>query len=398
MKIKPQLIYIVVLAAFIATARAQTDAPASGGAAAPPSAPPQLSQADLEKLVAPIALYPDPLLATLLPASAYPLDIVKAARFIADTNNIPKIDSQPWDPNVKALARFPEVIQKMNDDLDWTSSLGDAFADNQKSVMDAIQSMRNKAEQAGNLKTTPEQVVTVTNTIVQETVNQQVVTVTNTVVQIAPASTEVIYVPTYNPTVVYAAPAPGAVAAASFMSFGMGMMWGAAINNNCDWNHGDIDVNHNYNRSVNRNVNRTVNGNTRNVNGNVNANNRNVNANSRSTGTARQNTSGNTGGQQKWQPDPNRRETSQRSSPASSGWSGSNTSGQRDAFNNSGSASQTRNASQRGATSRSGGQYSGAAQRSAGQPSAGQRSGGQRFGGQSGGGGRRSGGGGRGRR
>src|SRR5215469_10445756 len=186
MKTKLQLIYTVFLAAFLATARAQTDAPASAGAAAPPSAPPQASEADLEKLVAPIALYPDPLLATLLPASVYPLDIVKAARFIADTNNIPKIDSQPWDENVKALARFPDVIKKMNDDLDWTSSLGDAFANDQKSVMNAIQVMRKKAEDAGSLKTTPEQTVTVTNTVVQQTVNQEVVMVTNTVVQIVP--------------------------------------------------------------------------------------------------------------------------------------------------------------------------------------------------------------------
>src|SRR5215469_17526433 len=119
MKTKLQLIYVVFLAAFVATVRAQTDAPASGGAAAPPSAPPQASEADLEKLVAPIALYPDPLLATLLPASAYPLDIVQAARFIKDTNNISKLDSQPWDSNVKALAQFPDVIQKMNDDIAW---------------------------------------------------------------------------------------------------------------------------------------------------------------------------------------------------------------------------------------------------------------------------------------
>src|SRR6516164_7402359 len=99
MKARYRILCLVVFAALVAISRAQTPAPAPTNAAAPPSAAPQPSQSDLEKLVAPIALYPDPLLATLLPASAYPLDIVKAARFLKDTNNIPKIDSQPWDPN-----------------------------------------------------------------------------------------------------------------------------------------------------------------------------------------------------------------------------------------------------------------------------------------------------------
>src|SRR5262249_44290362 len=159
------------------------------------------SEADLEKLVGPIALYPDPLLATALPAAAYPLEIVEASRFIKDTNNIPKVDSQPWDQNVKALARFPDVIEKMNADLSWTSELGQAFVEDQKGVLDAVQAMRNKAQQAGTLKTSPQQVVVVTNTVVEKTVEQQVVVVTNTVVQIQPAQPEVIYVPQYNPAV-----------------------------------------------------------------------------------------------------------------------------------------------------------------------------------------------------
>src|SRR5215468_77297 len=92
-----------------ATASAQEAAPAPANPSPPPSAAPQRSEADLEKLVAPIALYPDPLLATLLPASAYPIEIVQAARFIKDTNNISKVDSQSWDANVKALCHFPDV-------------------------------------------------------------------------------------------------------------------------------------------------------------------------------------------------------------------------------------------------------------------------------------------------
>src|SRR4030095_11653900 len=97
--------------------------PAVASAAAPsppPASPAKRSAADLEKLVAPIALYPDPLLATLLPASVYPLEIVQAARFVSDTNNIAKLDEQPWDENVKAVARVPEAIKKLNEDLNWT--------------------------------------------------------------------------------------------------------------------------------------------------------------------------------------------------------------------------------------------------------------------------------------
>ena len=89
----------------------------------PPSAPAQRSAADLEKLVAPIALYPDPLIAVMLPAAAYPVEVVQAARFVANTNNLATLDDQPWDANVKAVARFPSVIQKMNDDLSpWVSA------------------------------------------------------------------------------------------------------------------------------------------------------------------------------------------------------------------------------------------------------------------------------------
>src|SRR6516225_9711649 len=173
-------LFIVVAAIGLhASAIAQTAEPPPAQPSAPPSPPVKRSQADLENLVAPIALYPDPLLATLLPASAYPLEIVQAARFIKDTNNIPKVDSQSWDSNVKALAHFPDVVAKMNDDLDWTSQLGQAFVNDQKSVMDAIQTMRGKAQQVGSLKTTPQQVVVVTNTVIQKTIEQNVVYVTN---------------------------------------------------------------------------------------------------------------------------------------------------------------------------------------------------------------------------
>lgn len=278
-------------------AAAQTAAPPANSTP-PPAAVPQRGAADLEKLVAPIALYPDPLIATILPASVYPLEIVQAARFVKDTNNLAKLDAQPWDDNVKAVARVPEVITKMNEDLDWTTSLGQAFLDQQEDVMTAIQAMRNKAQGAGTLKTSPEQVVVVTNTVVEKTVEQQVVYETNTIVQIQPSNPEVIYVPTYDPYDVYYPP-PGY--AAPLLTFAAGATVGAIIANNCDWHgggvyvgprggvawgggwggyHGDVDV------DIDRDINRNVNINESNVN------------------IQNQNRQGGQG--QKWQPDQNR--------------------------------------------------------------------------------------------
>jgi len=270
--------------------------------AAPPSEASGRSKEDLEKLVAPIALYPDSLIATILPASAYPLEIVEAARFVKDTNNLAKIDEQQWDDNVKAVARIPDVISQMDQNIKWTGDLGDAFINQPKELMDAVQAMRTKAEDSGALKTTEQQVVTVTNTVVTNVVENQTVYVTNQVTQIQPAQQDVVYVPQYNPTAVYAgAPAayPGYTPrpiVGTALTFGAGMAVGSWINNDCDWDeggcwggnyhHGDADV------DVNRNVNRNVNYNE--VNYNKNAN---VNKNG-----------------QKWQPDQNRMKTSGASS------------------------------------------------------------------------------------
>jgi len=259
--------------------------------APPPAAPPQRSAADLEKLVAPIALYPDPLIATILPASVYPLEVVQAARFVANTNNLAKLDEQPWDDNVKAVARLPQVIKQMNDDLAWTMELGEAFLAQDKGVMDAIQSMRAKAQNVGTLKTTPQQVVTVTNVVIEKTIEQQVVVVTNTIVQIQPSNPQVIYVPTYSPAVVYYPPPPAYVGPPPVVTFAAGMAMGAIIANNCDYHHGgcyhgDVDIDINNNVNVNRNAN---------VNQNANVN-RSANASSSRSANA----------QQKWQPDQSR--------------------------------------------------------------------------------------------
>ena len=308
-----------------------TNQPSSGTNAAqsqvpPPSSAPKLSQAELEKLLMPIALYPDPLLATVLPASVFPLEIVQAARFLQDTNNASKIDKQPWDDTVKALAKIPEKNKKMNDDLPSTIKLGEAFLAQDKDVMDTIQALRLKAQNAGTLQNSEQQTIVVTNMVVEKTVEQQVVVVTNTVVQIQSSNPEVVYVPTYPPTVY--APPPGYVynPVAPLVTFTAGVAMGAIIANNCDWNNGgchwgggwggnnDINIDRDANINVNRNVNNIQGGNRVNVNQG-----------------------------QKWQPDQNRLRSSGSTAAAgrsmeSRGWSGNNTASANARANAQGSA------------------------------------------------------------
>ena len=278
-------------------AGAASPAPASTPAP-PPSAPAQRGATELEKLAMPIALHPDPLIAIILPAAVYPVEIVQAARFVKDTNNIPKVDEQPWDDNVKAVAKFPELIAKMDADLAWTVGLGNAFLEQPKELMDTIQALRAKAQKAGTLQTTPQQVVTVTNMVVVQTNVTQVVTVTNEIVQIQPANPQVVYVPSYPYTVYYPPPAYVYDPYAPLVTFGVGLAVGAIIANNCDWHGGGVYVGHHgavvwggggYHGDVNVDIDRNVN---RNVNRSDNIN-RGANAGARPT-------------QQKWQPDQSR--------------------------------------------------------------------------------------------
>jgi uncharacterized membrane protein YgcG len=203
--------------------------------APPPSTPAKRSAADLEKLVAPIALYPDPLLAVMLPASVYPLEIVQAARLATNANNMTQIEARPWDSNVKSLAKFPDVIKKMSDDLDWTVQLGQAFLEQPMDLMNAVQSLRAKATANGVLKSTPQQTVTTTNAVVERTYEGQIVYVTNTVIQVQPATTNVVYVPSYNPQVIYVDDDDDV---SGVISFGVGMAFGAAMWGHCDWYYG----------------------------------------------------------------------------------------------------------------------------------------------------------------
>lgn len=168
--------------------------PPPGPPSAPPSAP--LSPQQLQQLVAPIALYPDSLVAQVLAAATYPTQIVEAQRFLEQNSGLTgnalasAVDQQDWDPSVKALTAFPSVLSDMNQNLSWTSELGDANYNQPEDVMNAVQTMRRQAQQAGNLQNTP-----------QENVQD-----VNGGIQIVPADPQVVYVPVYDPDFVFGYP------------------------------------------------------------------------------------------------------------------------------------------------------------------------------------------------
>ena len=205
-------------------------APATGGEQAP-AAQNLFTRAELENLLAPIALYPDALLAQLLAASAYPIQIVEAQRWLdknkaaVANNDFSWIDSRDWDPAVKALARFPDVIQTMSDDLDWTTDLGDAEVNQPQDVADVIQELRAEAEKTGALKTTPQQ--TVSSVFVDD----------GSYITIEPAEPDIVYVPSYEPAAVYGL----AVIEAPLVTFGAGIVVAAPRNRRCwNWRTGAI--------------------------------------------------------------------------------------------------------------------------------------------------------------
>ncbi|GHD62391.1 DUF3300 domain-containing protein [Jeongeupia chitinilytica] len=233
------------------------DAPASA-----PATTPGFTQAEIEQLVAPIALHPDSLLAQIFMASTYPLEVVQAQRWRQSNAKLSgkaletAVNQQPWDASVKALTAFPQVLQMMNDKLDWTQKLGDAFLADQKRVMDAVQVLRQRAQAAGNLKSGSEQTVTVKHSPGSQGSGGEIIV-------IEPAQPETVYVPVYNPTVVYGTwpypyytpyywYPPGYVPGAAFFSFTAGIIVGGAFWGwgNCNWGGGDIDIdiNNNFNR------------------------------------------------------------------------------------------------------------------------------------------------------
>ena len=212
------------------------------------------SQEQLDQLLAPIALYPDSLLTQMLMASTYPLEVAKASSWVKQNKELKgdaltkALEKQGWDPSVKSLVNFPQILQLMDDKLDWTQKLGDAFLAQQKDVLATVQTLRAKALEAGNLNTTKEQKVVVEQ-------NPQIILIQQ-------ASPEVIYVPAYNPTVVYgvwAYPAyppypvypPGYVVGAVAVGVAWGYAWGHS-----DYHGGNVNINYNQNTNINRNIDR----------------------------------------------------------------------------------------------------------------------------------------------
>ena len=211
----------------------------------------QQTPEQLQQLVAPIALYPDALLAQIFAAATYPDQVVEADRWLQQHTDLKgeqlgkEVDKQPWDPSVKALTEFPSVLANMDKNLSWTSALGDAYVNQQQEVMTAVQVMRDRAEKAGNLKSTS-----------QEKVTQQ-----GQAVVIEPADPEVVYVPEYDPWLVYGEPIgvwpgwysyPGLFFDGPGIGFGFGFGigffggfgWGWH-NWGYDWHHHGIIYNHN---------------------------------------------------------------------------------------------------------------------------------------------------------
>ncbi|MGE5414997.1 MAG: DUF3300 domain-containing protein, partial [Syntrophomonadaceae bacterium] len=252
------------------SASAPQAAAPQAAAGAPESA--QLTKDQLEALVAPIALYPDPLLAQCLVASTYPLDVVAAQQWLNQNSSLKgeeltkAAEQQKWDPSVQALVVVPDALKRLSENIAWTTDLGDAFLAQESEVMDAVQALRAKAKDGGKLQTTEQQKVETT------TVESK------TVIEIQPASTEVVYVPTYSPTVIwgpmyypypplYYPPYYGG----AWVAFGVGIAIGIGISGGwgwgCGWHGGGntININNNnnfvshYNRS--NNVNRSGNSN-----------------------------------------------------------------------------------------------------------------------------------------
>jgi len=234
--------------------------------------PPAFTKEQLDQLMAPVALYPDSLLTQVLMAATYPVQVTEAVKWSAAHPNdkgdaaVTKAESEGWEPAVTSLVAFPQVLATMGQKPDWVQDMGDAFLAQPEETMDAVQRLRKMAQDAGQLKTNEQQKV-----VVQQPTPQQ------SVIVIEPAQPQVVYVPTYNPTVVYGAwpypayppyyipPPPGYYVGNALLT-GMAFGAGLAITNSLwgGWNWGRNDVNINVNRYNNVNVNRRITNNNNN--------------------------------------------------------------------------------------------------------------------------------------
>jgi hypothetical protein len=231
----------------------------------------------LDSLVAPIALYPDPLLAQTLAASTYPLEIIQLQQWLEQNKTLKDkaladaVAEQKWDPSVQALAALPDVVKRLANDIQWTADLGNAFLAQQGDVMEAVQRMRKKAQDKGNLKSSE-----------QQQVETKVIDNENVIV-VEQANPQIVYVPSYDPVVVYGPPLypyppiyyppAGYYAAGVAISFGVGVMMGAFWSGGwgwgCGWGGNNVYINNNNNFNRNSNINRG----NRNSIGNGNRNN-----------------------------------------------------------------------------------------------------------------------------
>src|SRR6201988_2509101 len=203
---------------------------------------PKIPNDQLDSLVAPIALYPDPLLSQTLVASTYPLEVIQLQQWLDKNKGLKDkaladaVEKQDWDPSIQALATLPDVVKRLSENITWTTDLGNAFLAQQSDVMDAVQRMRKKAQGTGNLKSSEQQKV------------ETKVVESKSVIVIEQANPQIVYVPSYNPTVVYGPPAypyppvayppPGYYAAGMAISFGVGLAVGAAWGGGWGWGCG----------------------------------------------------------------------------------------------------------------------------------------------------------------
>ncbi len=241
--LKESLSLFVSCCLVFATTPGASVAQADQSAAQPPVQAAQQTPEQLQQLVAPIALYPDALVAQILAAATYPDEVVEADRWLQQHTDLKgeqlgnEVDKQPWDPSVKALVEFPPVLANMDKNLSWTSSLGDAYVNQQQDVMNAVQVMRGRAEKAGNLKSTS-----------QEKVSKHGQTIV-----IEPSDPEVVYVPEYDPWLVYGDPIgiwpgwywyPGLFFDGPGLFFGLGFGVGFFGGFGWGWGHWGYDWHH----------------------------------------------------------------------------------------------------------------------------------------------------------
>jgi uncharacterized membrane protein YgcG len=260
--------------------------PAQSPSSSEEAAAPTIPNDQLDALVAPVALYPDPLLSQVLVASTYPLEIIQLQQWMLQHKDLKgdaltaAVQKENWDPSIQAMSALPDAVKQLAENIKWTTDLGNAFLAQQADVMDAVQRMRMKAKDAGNLKSTEQQKVEV------QTVESK------TVVVIQQADPQVVYVPSYNPVVVYGPPVypyppivypPASYYAGAAIAFGVGIAIGAAYRGGwgygCGWGHNNVNINFNNNYVSHYNRTNINGGNRNNINGgnrnNINGGNRN---------------------------------------------------------------------------------------------------------------------------